>query len=55
MIVAIILIPFLISWRNLAVCLTALPLPLLLRVMALNWLGQGLNNMTLGGLPVARH
>jgi Cu/Ag efflux pump CusA len=53
MLVAIVLIPFLRSWRNLAVCLTALPLPLLLRVMALNWLGQGLNNMTLGGLAVA--
>ncbi|MBD2293641.1 efflux RND transporter permease subunit [Anabaena sphaerica FACHB-251] len=52
-IVAIILIPFLMNWRNLAVCLTALPLSLLLGVMALNWLGQGLNTMTLGGLAVA--
>lgn len=52
-IVAIILIPFLINWRNLAVCLTALPLSLLLGVLALNWLGQGLNTMTLGGLAVA--
>jgi len=52
-IVAIILIPFLMNWRNLAVCLTALPLSLLLGVLALNWLGQGLNTMTLGGLAVA--
>jgi len=52
-IVALILIPFLMNWRNLAVCLTALPLSLLLGVLALNWLGQGLNTMTLGGLAVA--
>lgn len=52
-IVAIILIPFLMNWRNLAVCLTALPLSLLLGVIVLNWLGQGLNTMTLGGLAVA--
>jgi len=52
-IVALILIPFLINWRNLAICLTALPLSLLLGVLLLNWLGQGLNTMTLGGLAVA--
>ncbi|KYC34834.1 cation transporter [Scytonema hofmannii PCC 7110] len=52
-IVALILIPFLMNWRNLAVCLTALPLSLLVGVMLLNWMGQGLNTMTLGGLAVA--
>ncbi|MBD2772330.1 efflux RND transporter permease subunit [Iningainema tapete] len=52
-IVALILIPFLMNWRNLAVCLTALPLSLLVGVLLLNWLGQGLNTMTLGGLAVA--
>jgi len=52
-IVAIILIPFLMNWRNLAICLTALPLSLLVGVLLLNWLGQGLNTMTLGGLAVA--
>ncbi|MBD2183360.1 efflux RND transporter permease subunit [Aerosakkonema funiforme] len=52
-IVALILIPFLMNWRNLAVCLTALPLSLLVGVMMLNWWGQGLNTMTLGGLAVA--
>ncbi|MBD2728994.1 efflux RND transporter permease subunit [Nostoc sp. FACHB-892] len=52
-IVALILIPFLMNWRNLAICLTALPLSLLLGVLLLNWLGQGLNTMTLGGLAVA--
>ncbi|OWY65531.1 CusA/CzcA family heavy metal efflux RND transporter [cyanobacterium TDX16] len=52
-IVAIILIPFLMNWRNLVVCLVALPLSLLLGVWALALLGQGLNTMTLGGLAVA--
>jgi nickel/cobalt tolerance cation efflux system protein len=52
-IVALILIPFLMNWRNLAVCLVALPLSLLIGVLTLNWLGQGLNTMTLGGLAVA--
>lgn len=52
-IVALILIPFLMNWRNLVVCLVALPLSLLIGVLALNWMGQGLNTMTLGGLAVA--
>jgi cation efflux system protein involved in nickel and cobalt tolerance len=52
-IVALILIPFLMNWRNLVVCLTALPLSLLIGILALNWMGQGLNTMTLGGLAVA--
>lgn len=52
-IVALILIPFLMNWRTLVVSLTALPLSLLLGLLALNWLGQGLNTMTLGGLAVA--
>lgn len=41
------------NWRNLAICLTALPLSLLVGVLLLNWMGQGLNTMTLGGLAVA--
>lgn len=52
-IVALILIPFLMNWRNLAICLTALPLSLLLGILLLSWWGQGLNTMTLGGLAVA--
>jgi cation efflux system protein involved in nickel and cobalt tolerance len=52
-IVTLILIPFLMNWRNLVVCLTALPLSLLIGILALNWMGQGLNTMTLGGLAVA--
>lgn len=52
-IVAFILIPFLMNWRNLLICLVALPLSLLLGVAMLNLVGQGLNTMTLGGLAVA--
>ncbi|MBD1894798.1 efflux RND transporter permease subunit [Coleofasciculus sp. FACHB-129] len=52
-IVAFILIPFLMNWRTLVVSLTALPLSLLLGLLALNWLGYGLNTLTLGGLAVA--
>ncbi len=52
-IVALILIPFLMNWRNLVICLTVLPLSLLVGVLLLNLWGQGLNTMTLGGLAVA--
>ncbi|MGL5131070.1 MAG: efflux RND transporter permease subunit, partial [Planktothrix sp.] len=52
-IVALILIPFLMNGRALVVSLTALPLSLLLGLLGLNFLGQGLNTMTLGGLAVA--
>ncbi len=52
-IVALILIPFLMNWRALVVSLTALPLSLLLGLLGLNFLGLGLNTMTLGGLAVA--
>lgn len=52
-IVALILIPFLMNWRNLVICLVALPLSLLIGVMLLKLIGQGLNTMTLGGLAVA--
>uniref|UniRef100_B8HTD0 Heavy metal efflux pump, CzcA family n=1 Tax=Cyanothece sp. (strain PCC 7425 / ATCC 29141) TaxID=395961 RepID=B8HTD0_CYAP4 len=52
-IVALILIPFLMNWRNLLICLVALPLSLLIGVAMLNGIGQGLNTMTLGGLAVA--
>lgn len=50
---ALILIPFLMNGRALVVSLTALPLSLLLGLLGLNFLGQGLNTMTLGGLAVA--
>ena len=52
-IAAIILIPFLMNWRTLAVCLLDFFLTLLFGMLALSWLGIGLNTMTLGGLAVA--
>jgi cation efflux system protein involved in nickel and cobalt tolerance len=52
-IVAVILIPFLMNGRVLAVCISALTLSLLLGLLALALLGQSLNTMTLGGLAVA--
>ncbi|MBD2456372.1 efflux RND transporter permease subunit [Nostoc sp. FACHB-87] len=52
-IAAIILIPFLMNWRTLAICLLDFFLTLLFGLLALSWLGIGLNTMTLGGLAVA--
>lgn len=52
-IAAVILVPFLMNWRTLAVCLLDFFLTLLFGLLALSWLGVGLNTMTLGGLAVA--
>jgi CzcA family heavy metal efflux pump len=52
-IVCIILILFLMNWRTVVISLSALPVSLLLGMMILNWTGQGINTMTLGGLVVA--
>jgi CzcA family heavy metal efflux pump len=52
-IAAIILIPFLLNWRVLTVCLLDFFLTLLFGMLVLSWLGVGLNTMTLGGLAVA--
>ncbi|AFZ01562.1 efflux RND transporter permease subunit [Calothrix sp. PCC 6303] len=52
-IAAIVLIPFLMNWRTLTVCLLDFFLTLLFGLLALSWLGIGLNTMTLGGLAVA--
>lgn len=52
-IVTIILIPFLMNWRTLTVVLLDFFLTWLLGLLAMNWLGLGLNTMTLGGLSVA--
>lgn len=53
LIVAAILIPFLMNWRTLTVCLLDFFLTLLFALLVLHWLGLGLNTMTLGGLAVA--
>ncbi|MBW4629072.1 MAG: CusA/CzcA family heavy metal efflux RND transporter [Brasilonema octagenarum HA4186-MV1] len=52
-IVSVILIIFLMNWRTVIISLSALPLSLLLGMIILNFTGQGINTMTLGGLVVA--
>jgi len=52
-IVAIILIPFLMNWRTLTVCLLDFFLTLLFSLLICNWIGLELNTMVLGGLAVA--
>lgn len=52
-IVSAVLILFLMNWRTVIISLSALPLSLLLGMIILNWTGQGINTMTLGGLVVA--
>jgi len=52
-IVSVILILFLMNWRTAVISLSAMPLSLLMGMMVLDWTGQGVNTMTLGGLAVA--
>ncbi len=53
LIVAAILIPFLMNWRTLTVCLFDFFLTLLFSLLVCSWIGLELNTMTLGGLVVA--
>lgn len=52
-IVSVILILFLMNWRTAVITLSAMPLALLMGLMILDWVGEGINTMTLGGLAVA--
>ncbi len=52
-IVSIILLMFLMNWRTAVITLSAIPLSVLIGMMILNFFGQGINTMTLGGLVVA--
>ncbi len=52
-IVAAILIPFLMNWRTLTICLLDFFLTLLFSLLVCSWIGLELNTMTLGGLVVA--
>lgn len=52
-IVSVVLILFLMNWRTVIISLSALPISLLLGMVVLNFAGQGINTMTLGGLAVA--
>jgi CzcA family heavy metal efflux pump len=51
--VILVLLLFLASWRSSAITLTALPVSLLVTVVALHVAGISLNTLTLGGLAVA--
>lgn len=51
--VVVILFLFLFDWRTSVISCTAIPLSLLAAVLALQWLGETLNTMTLGGLAIA--
>lgn len=52
-IVSVVVILFLMNWRTVVISLSALPLSLLVGLIVLDWFGQGINTMTLGGLAVA--
>lgn len=52
-IVSVVLILFLMNWRTVLISLSAMPISLLGGLMILNWFGEGINTMTLGGLVVA--
>jgi Cu/Ag efflux pump CusA len=51
--VAIVLVLFLLSWRTTAITLTAIPLSFIVAMLVLNAFGMSVNTMTLGGLAVA--
>ena len=53
LLVVVVLIVFLRSWRNALISFVTIPLSLLMAVIALDRLGYTLNTMTLGGLAVA--
>ncbi|WP_316205971.1 efflux RND transporter permease subunit [Bradyrhizobium sp. SZCCHNR3058] len=51
--VIVVLLLFLFDWRTSVISCTAIPLSLLAAVLALEWMGESLNTMTLGGLAIA--
>ncbi|WP_315784245.1 MULTISPECIES: efflux RND transporter permease subunit [unclassified Bradyrhizobium] len=51
--VIVVLFLFLYDWRTSVISCTAIPLSLFSAVLALNWMGQSLDTMTLGGLAIA--
>ncbi|MCB9841651.1 MAG: efflux RND transporter permease subunit [Phycisphaeraceae bacterium] len=52
-IVSVILVLFLLNLRTTLITLTALPLSLAVALLALDWMGETVNVMTLGGLAIA--
>ncbi|MDX2086864.1 MAG: efflux RND transporter permease subunit [Kofleriaceae bacterium] len=53
LLVVVILIAFLWSWRTALISVVAIPLSLLAAVMVLRWRGESLNTMVLAGLVIA--
>jgi CzcA family heavy metal efflux pump len=51
--VLVVLFLFLFDWRTSVISCTAIPLSLLTAVLAVQWMGETLNTMTLGGLAIA--
>ncbi|MGX4803042.1 efflux RND transporter permease subunit [Bradyrhizobium guangdongense] len=51
--VVVVLVMFLSDWRTSIISCTAIPLSLIAAVLALQWMGETLNTMTLGGLAIA--
>lgn len=51
--VVVVLFLFLFDWRTSIISCTAIPLSLIAAVLALQWIGETLNTMTLGGLAIA--
>ena len=50
---ALMILLFLGSWRSTVIVVVSIPLSILASVIVLNWLGQTLNLMTLGGMALA--
>jgi len=53
LLVVLVLLLFLFSWRTGVISLTAIPLSLLVAIITLRWFGATINTMTLGGLAIA--
>jgi CzcA family heavy metal efflux pump len=51
--VIVVLFVFLFDWRTSVISCTAIPLSLLTAVLAVQWMGETLNTMMLGGLAIA--
>ena len=51
--VLLVLTLFLFNWRTTFISLVTLPLSILAALLALHWLGQSINTMTLGGIAIS--
>lgn len=51
--VVVILLVFLMNWRATLISLLAIPISLIVAILALRWLGFSINTMSLGGMAIA--